>query len=170
MKRIITWILITIAYLMILINSLVYRYYSYEVKVGQYLELSDDASTAKVKLEYLKQFIDAIEKNITRNDARYIFKKERLTKDAQLKIIKTLQTRLEETAEMKPESFEYQQAMSQISGQEYDHTFSEIDNIIRGCWSRQNDFALIIPTIALIGWIIATLILINWDTFLGILP
>jgi hypothetical protein len=43
---------------------------------------------------------------------------------------------------MKPDSFEYQQAMAQISGQEFDHTLAEINGIIHSCWLRQNNIAI----------------------------
>lgn len=112
--------------------------YSYSVKVEQYLSLADDASTAKAKLAYLHGYKKSIRTHIVRNDARYIFKKIRLTRDEQLKIIDTLLQRLTTTSEMDPKSFEYQQAMAQLSGQEFNHTLEDIDYILWNCWLRQH--------------------------------
>ena len=118
--------------------GLAYSVYWYDVRVGQYIELSDDASTASAKLHFLEKYVEQIKLNITRNDARYIFKRERLTRDRQLEILSTLMQRLKTASMMKPESFEYQQAMAQITGQEYNHILNDIDIIMQECWLRQS--------------------------------
>ena len=66
----------------------------------------------------------------------YIFIQKQFTKTEQLKILDTLLKRLEETSQMNPQSFEYQQAMYQISGQEFDHTLERINGIFKSCYFR----------------------------------
>jgi len=107
--------------------------YNYEVKYKQFLKLADDASTAKDKLMYFKEYREKVS-NISEEHANYIFKTERMTKSTQLKILDTLISRLETTSRMKEKSLEYQQAMYQISGQEMDHTLGDIDSVFRGCY------------------------------------
>lgn len=164
MKRFIIWSMITIVYVCLLGYAYLYNSYFYKVKIGQYLSLSDDASTATKKLEYVNEYVDAINKQIDKDDARFIFKQERLTKTAQLVILSTLKQRLEETTRMNPESFEYQQAMAQISGQEYDHTLDSIDNIIHSCWFRQNMFVVFILWFGWAVYIVLTCVCVNWST------
>ena len=107
--------------------------YNYEVKYNQFLKLADDASTAKDKLTYFKEYRERVS-HISEEYANYIFKTERMTKSAQLKILDTLISRLETTAAMEEKSLEYQQAMYQISGQEMDHTLGDINSVFRGCY------------------------------------
>lgn len=164
MKRFIIWLAITVVFVLLLAYSYLYYLYAYDVKIGQHLSLSDDASTAVKKLEYMDVYIGAIAKNIHRNDARFVFKRERLTCDAQLTILGTLKQRLEETTKMNPESFEYQQAMAQISGQEYDHTLDSIDNIIHSCWLRQNMLVVFTLWFGWFFYIVGTCFCINWCT------
>jgi hypothetical protein len=123
------------------ICMLVFIQYDYSVKCGQYLGLADDASTSSSKLVYLTQYRNKVE-GISQESAVYFFPKERMTKTTQLNILDTLIIRLEKTSQMDEKSLEYQQAMYQISGQEMDHTLSEINNVFHGCWDLQHNKAL----------------------------
>ena len=164
MKRIIIWANITIVFMLLLGYAYIYNWYIYDVRIGQYLSLSDDASTAEKKLEYIDKYIASINKYIHRNDARFVFKRERLTCDVQLIVLETLKQRLEETTRMNPESFEYQQAMAQISGQEYGHTLDSINSIIHSCWLRQNLFVVFVLWFGPIIYGLLTSRCINWET------
>ena len=147
-----------------LIHGGIYASYSYDVRMGQYIRLADDSSTAESKLEYLKKFEEVVSSNIFRNEARYVFKKERLTRDKQLKVLSTLQTRLQDAVEMDPLSFEYQTAMQQITGQEFDHALGEINDIISSCWLRQSGFAVFCLWIAWLLCLILFIIgLVIWE-------
>ena len=139
------WILVCLSVLIVgasLACGLIYALYSYNVNVSQYVQLADDASTATQKLVYLQKYEEAIHKHIARNDARFIFTRERWTRDKQLEILATLQTRLQEAAAMNPLSFEYQTAINQITGQEFDHALQDINKIIEDCWFRQSGLAI----------------------------
>lgn len=112
--------------------------YLYTTQVSQYVQLADDASTPEKKLEYLKEYKEKIEERVTKNDARFIFKRVRLTRDTQLGIIDTLCSRLEDLTKMESNTMQYQQGMLQITGQEFDHTIQSIDSIIHACYIRQH--------------------------------
>lgn len=151
-------ILLMLISVLLLVGGWIYGWlyldYYYEVGIGQYIRLADDASTAEKKLEYLKRYEGAIRLKIVRNDARFIFKQERLTRDTQLVILGTLQTRLQDSTEMNPLSFEYQTAMQQITGQEFEHELTEINDIIWGCWYRQSGLVIFCLWFAWLPWVI----------------
>lgn len=141
MRKVFVFLMIVFACLFIMFCT-VYglRQYRYKVNVGQYIKLADDASTPQMKLDYLNEYTSAVAKNVTRNEARYIFKQQRLTKETQLEILSSLTKRLEDLAAMAPDSLPYQQGMQQISSQEFDHTLLEIDGVFWDCFIRNSFF------------------------------
>jgi hypothetical protein len=112
--------------------------YTYNKNIGTYVKLADDASTAQAKLDYLLQYRDSCDSKIKRNEAKYIFKTQQKTKNEQLKIIDTLIVRLKDTVKMNPQSFEYQTAMGQLTGQEFETTLKTTDYIMYDCYIRSN--------------------------------
>jgi hypothetical protein len=126
----------SLLFLMLATNA--YINYKWKCEAEQYMLLADDASTADIKLLYLRQYRRAIEQKVTRNDARYIFTQERLTRDAQLGVLATLICRLEQISTMDAKSFEYQTAMQQVTGQEFDHAMTDVDGVFKDCWRRQS--------------------------------
>jgi hypothetical protein len=118
--------------------ALGFREYNYSVRIGQYLKIADDASTPALKLEYLRKYRGVVQDAIVRDSARYIFHQERLTKKVQLANLDSLIKRLADIEQMPPDSLAYQQGMSQITGQEFDHTFTEIDGVFYGCYMRDS--------------------------------
>lgn len=148
-------VLAVVGLIICLAGGVVYLAYSYNVRMGQYAQLGDDASTAEKKLEYLQKYKMRVQKYIVRNNARYIFKKERLTRDNQLAILDTLIQRLEEAKQMRPDTMQYQQAMLQITGQEFDHVLAEINSIFNACWLRQSALAVFALWFSWIIWLIA---------------
>jgi len=157
-------ILITLFCTIWLIFGLWISYYSYDVYIGQHLRLADDASVAGVKLDYLNQYKSAIKERILRNDARYFFTRDRLTRDTQLKIIDTLISRLSDMSQMDTKSFEYQQALLQVTGQEFDHTMTEINSVIHSCWIRQSIFVFCGLYLSWLVWLLGMIANINWVT------
>ena len=135
-------IVAVVGFVVSLVGGGIYLEYSYNVRMGQYAQLADDASTAQEKLRYLNKYQEQVQKHIVRNEARYIFKKERLTRTNQLAILDTLIQRLDEATKMKPDTMQYQQAMLQITGQEFDHVLAAINNIFNACWLRQSALAV----------------------------
>jgi ABC-type multidrug transport system fused ATPase/permease subunit len=164
MKAFILIVVSVVGLAICLVSGAVYYTYSYNVRMGQYAQLADDASTAQKKLEHLEKYKERVQKYIYRNEARYLFKKERLTRDNQLEILDTLIQRLEEAKLMKPDTMQYQQAMLQITGQEFDHVLSAINSIFRACWLRQSGMAVFALWFSWIIW----LILFAWGFVLAI--
>lgn len=121
--------------------------YLYSVRIEQQLKLADDASMPQAKLEYLVKYKEAVIKNIDRNEARYIFKQERLTKKEQLIILDSLIQRLTDVSAMLPDSLSYQQGMQQISGQEFDHTLTSINDIFYVCYIRDSFIGRFAPLV-----------------------
>jgi len=141
-----------------LVGGGIYQTYSYNVRMGQYAQLADDASTAQKKLEYLKKYQGQVRKYIVRDEARYIFQKERLTRTSQLAILDTLIQRLDEATKMQPDTMQYQQAMLQITGQEFDHVLAAINNIFNACWMRQSALAVFALWFSWVIWLITGII------------
>lgn len=156
--RITLWILFSFAIVLMTVSFISYVVfdYSYNKNFGQYLKLADDASTADVKLTYFKQYRDAVN-TINRENAAYVFQQKQYTKSEQLKILDTLIIRLEETNKMNPASFEYQQAMYQISGQEFNHTLERIDDIFSSCYIRTIPYNFLC---IFIWWLVLPIIII----------
>jgi len=116
------------------------REYLYNVRVGQYLHLADDASLPGMKRDYLTEYKEAVTKHVRREDARYFFKQERFTRTAQVGNLDSLMKRLEDIQAMTPDSLAYQQGMQQITGQEFDHTMADINNVFHDCYMRESFF------------------------------
>jgi len=114
------------------------RGYLYDVRVGQYVLLADDASLPAAKWMYLHLYRDAVVKYVHREDARYLLKQTRLSKSAQLGILDSLIERLNALASMPPDSMAYQTGMQQITGQEFDHVIYSMDAIFYGIYVRDN--------------------------------
>jgi hypothetical protein len=148
-----------------LIGGAVYYGYSYNVRMGQFAQLGDDASTAEKKLEHLQKYKAQVQKHVVRNNARYFFKKERLTRDSQIAILDTLIQRLDEATRMEPNTMQYQQAMLQITGQEFDHVLAQIDSIFGACWLRQSGMAIFALWFSWILWLLMFLFGISFTLF-----
>lgn len=116
------------------------RDYLYNLRAEQYLQLADDSSLPVMKKDYLIKYKEAVNKHVYRDSARYIFKRERLTKAAQMGVLDSLIKRLEDVSVLTPDSFAYQQGMEQVTGQEFDHTMGEINGVFKACYMRDSFF------------------------------
>jgi hypothetical protein len=95
-------------------------YYNYERDIGSYYELSNQASTATLKMQYLMTFHDKLaELNLLTGQSAIIFPTPQTSVDEQAKILDSLIERLNKTSLMNESSFEYQQALYQISRNEF---------------------------------------------------
>jgi len=95
-------------------------YYNYGNTVESYYDLSNDASTATLKLSYLTTFKDKLtELHLTTGQSAIIFPTPYTSTDEQTKILDSLIDRLNKTSSMNESSFEYQQALYQISRNEF---------------------------------------------------
>jgi len=100
-------------------SSIIIDYY-WENEINSYFELSDQASTLDKKLEYMKQYKQAlIDHGLDKGDARYVFKTPQTKLETQMKVLDTLIERMESAKKMDTASLEYQQAIKQITTDEY---------------------------------------------------
>jgi hypothetical protein len=95
-------------------------YTNYECKrdLLSYWKLSAKASTLKQKSQYLDKFVANLEAAHLSGNNALILKTPDNSYEQNMATLKSLQSRMEEIKSMDVKSFEYQQAMYQISAQE----------------------------------------------------
>lgn len=123
---------------LLLISLMIISDYQYETKIQSYWELADKASTIEKKSEYIDKFVKALEDSKLNGKYNAIF----LTTpdnsfDANLEMLKTLQTRLHEIQLMDIKSFEYQTAIQQITQQEQGEALNMLA-IFHSIWLKDN--------------------------------
>jgi hypothetical protein len=119
----------------------VYADYDYKNRIAAYWDLSVKASTIQQKSEYLDKFISALESTtLADNDAIWLKTPDTNTKE-NLKALKSLQQRMHEIFTMDVNSFQYQQAIQQITAQEQDDAKNVLDRI-EGAWYLQHHILL----------------------------
>lgn len=105
-------------------------YMSFQARqTTSYLQLADDASDPQVKADYLNMFLADVEKKNLPEYAAFFFKTERLSIKQQNLVIESLIKRCKETAQLPKESFGFAQGMTQLTGQEFEHTLISINRI-----------------------------------------
>ena len=115
--------------------------YDYSNRIGSYWDLSVKASTIQQKSEYLDKYISAIESaDLADNDAIFLKTPDTNTRE-NIKALKSLQVRMHEIFEMDVNSFQYQQAISQITAQEQDDAKAVLGRI-EGAWYLKHHFFL----------------------------
>ena len=114
-------LIIFIASWLLLIIPLSIKYnYQWKSTIYQYWELSDRASTADKKLEQLLLFREALVKNgLNEGQARYVFKTKATDLSENMAILDSLIERLNTLIFLDKSSLEYQQALRQITVDEY---------------------------------------------------
>lgn len=111
--------------------------FTYDKTIGSFWDLSVKASTIQQKSEYLDRFVTAIE---AADLAEYnaVFLKTPNNNTAQnLIALKSLQGRMHTIIGMDENSFQYQQAMQQITAQEQDEA-NDMLATFAGAWYLQN--------------------------------
>jgi hypothetical protein len=110
----------------------------YQNQIHNHWELADRSSTIKDKSVHLDKYVSALESAGLQGeyDAMWL-KSPTVSFDANLAALKTLQSRLHEVEDMDPNSFAYQQAISQITAQEQGEA-QEMLGVFAGCWEKQN--------------------------------
>jgi hypothetical protein len=115
--------------------------YNYRQQVSGYLMLADDASTAKLKLEYIEQYKDAVHKHVYGKNARYIWKTPQTNINYQKNVLDSLVDRVKQTSLLDEKSFEYQTAMNQITGQEFEGAMSSTNSLFYDAYKRQRGWS-----------------------------
>jgi len=119
----------------------VFMNYDYDNNIGSFFELSDKASTIDKKLEYLQQYEAALKNyGLDSGQSTIFFPTKNTNLEENFAVLGSLKQRLVDTAKMNPSSFEYQQAISQITSQEY--CWFPTDVFLRGFYLKRYLFWL----------------------------
>jgi len=96
----------------------------YYNEMGSYYSLAVDASTAQLKLEYLKEYRVRIEP-LNNGYAAWLFRFPDKKMERQVRILDSIIQRLERISTLDKGSFEYQQALYQINRNDLCHRGSK---------------------------------------------
>lgn len=153
------WILTTSSILLAI--SIYYEVivdYEYSNSVGSYWELSVKASTLEQKAEYLDRFVLQVTKaELSGNNAIWLKTPDNSIEQNMI-ALHSLQTRMNEIKGMDVQSFQYQQAISQITSQEQDEAHRLLE-VISGCWYLKYHW-LMWGWIDVVKWIFLVILLI----------
>ena len=137
--------------------------YQYENQIGSYWSLSVKASTLEAKSGYLDVFVKNIDAQQLDGYNALFLKTPDNSAGQNLSVLHTLQKRMEEIKMMNPTSFEYNQAIQQITAQEQDEAKDMLDNL-KECWFMKYHFFywgwLCLPIfftlcfVIFVGWIV----------------
>jgi hypothetical protein len=110
----------------------------YKNEIYNYWSLADKASTIDAKSQYINKFVEALDNSGLKGKYNAVYLKNPDNSfDKNLEMLKTLQTRLYEIKTMNVSSFEYQQAISQITAQEQGEAKNMLD-VFEGVWYLEN--------------------------------
>jgi hypothetical protein len=170
MKTKIIGIILIIAFVIIasvrFINHIRIRY-EYINKISSYWDLSEKASTIKLKSEYINKFVTALEKSGLQgmNDALF-FPTPSTDFDQNFITLKSLQKRLIDIDTMNIQSFAYQTAIQQITQQEQGEGKCMTD-VFKGCWLKEHYYTYWSEFFIIISVIIELIILIVGLVLIG---
>lgn len=120
------------------VGGLVKADYEWSRDYGSNWELADKSSTLKAKSEYIDKFVTSLDTGEFRGRHNaLVFTTPNNSFDENLNALKTLQGRLAEIKELNPNSFEYQQAIQQITAQEQGEAGNMI-GVMKGVWYLEN--------------------------------
>lgn len=118
---------------LVFVRGCVRANYEYERTVGSFWNLSVKASTLELKADYLNRFVAAVDSaHLSGNDAIF-FPTPDNSIEQNLMALHSLQQRMSEIRGMDVTSFQYQQAISQITSQEQDEATAML-SVIQGRW------------------------------------
>jgi hypothetical protein len=119
----------------------VFSYYTYERYYSNLWELADKSSTIKAKQEYIASFVSSLETGY--KEGRFapynavFLETPNNSFEMNLKALKSLAGRLSEIQEMDPQSFQYNTAIQQITGQEQGEAHRMME-VFKGCYDLRN--------------------------------
>ena len=156
MKKGILLVLLGVVSLVGLIWLIVYANYQWDNSVLSNWSLADKSSTIQAKSDYINKFVLALKSNDLADNDALIYKTADNNCANNIQAVATLQGRLEEIKGMNPASFEYQQAIQQITAQEQGQASEMLSNL-HGCWLKThwywlwNPFAILGEILGIIG-------------------
>lgn len=137
-------------------------YVSFNREIGSNWDLAVKASTIEQKKEYIDRYVAAFEnKGFEGEHDAWFFPTPSNSFDENYKALKSLQTRLNEIKDMDPNSFEYQTAIQQITGQEMDEAGS-MTSVLTNVWLKEN------ASFVYYGWVFFLLVGAIIAFFIGI--
>ncbi len=114
----------------------------YTVEIYNYWSLADKASTIEAKSMYMDKFVGALDNAGLQGSYNAIWLQNPDNSfDKNFEMLQTLQIRLHEIKNMNVSSFEYQQAMAQITAQEQGEA-QEMLSVFEGVWYLNNHMRL----------------------------
>lgn len=109
-------------------------HYQYQREVESYWHIAEKASTIEAKSQYIDSFYVALQRaDLSGMHDAIIYPTMDNSFDYNFKMLKTLEDRLQEIKGMDVTSFQYQQAISQITAQEQGEA-SDMIGVFNGTW------------------------------------
>lgn len=131
----------------------------FETAIQSNWELSDRSSTLDAKAQYIEAYYNALESSGINGLSNALFYQNPTNDCAtNIQVVKTLSDRLEQIKGMDESSFQYQQAIQQITAQEQGEA-GDMTDTLHGCWLRANHYIYWNPIIALFMFIIPVFLL-----------
>lgn len=115
--------------------------YEWNNEVLSNWSLSDKASTIAAKSAYIDKFIAALQSASLADNNALIYKTADNNCQNNVQAVTTLRDRLDEIKGMDENSFQYQQAIQQITDQEQGQADMLLDTL-SGCWMKANHYFL----------------------------
>jgi hypothetical protein len=133
--------LISPIFLAVHIVQEVHTNYIYDKTIQSYWDLGVKASTLEQKAAYINDFVEALDAAQLHGNDAVVFPTPNNSAEQNMVALKSLQSRMREIQHMDVTSFQYQQAMLQITAQEQGEAQSMLDTL-KGVWYKSNHFFL----------------------------
>ena len=158
MKNIIAtvFLLATLCGMGIRIYAVVSANWEWENNVLSSWNLSDKASTIAAKSQYIDKFIASLQSASLGDNDALIWKTADNNCANNVAAVTTLRDRLDQIKGMDESSFQYQQAIQQITAQEQGEAGGML-HTLKGCWMKANHYVLWNPFYVL-GYILALIV------------
>lgn len=136
-KRMTKWIIFIVVLFVYMLSMTIYgnikSHYEWDLLAGSQWQLADRSSTLEAKSQYINSFLAALEnmkeKGMLSEHNAFLLKTPQNKTENNILVLKTLQKRLEEVSGMDTKSFEYNQAIQQITAQEQGEAHALISDI-----------------------------------------
>lgn len=123
------------------IYNVVYANYQWENSVLSNWSLSDKSSTLDAKASYMDKFVSALQNSHLADNDALIYKTADNNCQNNIDAVTTLRDRLTQIKGMDETSFQYQQAIQQITSQEQGQADTMLATL-NGCWMKTNHYNL----------------------------
>ena len=133
--------IILVLWLALFVRADVLADFKYDNQIESYWDLSVKASTLQQKSAYLDKYVAALQSYPLADYDAIWLKTPNNNVQQNIVALKSLQGRMHEIFGMDPSSFQYQQAIQQITAQEQDDAKDMLD-VFKGAWFLQNHFYL----------------------------